>query len=493
MKNFKFSIKLKISFSIVLLVIVMMGLMTYIFTIRELNLRVEQMKLRMERLANNIATIRSVETEDWDVYQTYIDNQIKLNPDIVYIAIFDETNELNVHALNTEWIDLDYDRPLDPVERANIVWSLDQRRIAEESQRDLATKSVNIIIGGQNLGVVKVGFSLVDLNDEMRNNLNRNLNLAIVFIVLAIVISFFVSQRIVTPLGKLTKAMHNISMGDLRQELHITSRDEIGEIAATFNYMTKGLKDKALLEDFSRILGFTFELEKVISLITERITLALNARRGFVFIRDKNKINEYHLMGSHPDPSPDRWILLTDPSIYEYFLTHRNPESLGHLEDFLPFRNQIQKIDKISPHALLTPITIQTNVMGLFLLDGNPRNVPYTEDDKKLLNALIGQSALAIENTLLVENLTEQERLQRELEVARNVQRSLLPQQNPDVSGLDVDGICIPAVEVGGDYYDFFKINDHTLGIAVADVSGKGTSASFYMAVVKGMMLLLKS
>ena len=493
LKNIRISIKFKIAFSIVLLVIVMMGIVTYIFTIRELNLRVEHMKQRMERLANNIATIRSVETEDWDVYQTYIDNQLKVNLDIIYIAVFDENNELKIHTLNTEWIDLDEDRELNKREEASIVWRLHQRQLAEESQKDMEAKSVNIIIGGKNLGIVKVGFSLVDLNEEMRNNLFRNLNLAVIFIILAIIVSFLVSIRIVTPLGKLTKAIHNISMGDLRQELNLTSRDEIGEMAATFNFMTKGLKEKALIEDFSRILSSTFELRKITLLITERITLALNAKRGFLFIRDKYENNKYHLLGSYPGPAPDGLTVTYDISYHDHFLSHRNPNALDHFKENIGFYDQFQKIDGLSQHALLAPIIIQTGVKGFYLLDGNPKDIPYHEDEKKFFGTLISQCNFAIENALLLEELTEQERMQQELEIARIVQQSLLPQQNPQMSGLDIDGICIPAKEVGGDYYDYFKINDYTLGIAIADVSGKGTSASFYMAVVKGMMLSLTS
>ena len=492
-KDLKISIKFKIAFFIVMLVIVMMGTVTYIFTIRELNLRVEQVKLRMERLANNIATIRSVETEDWDVYQTYIDNQLTLNPDIVYIAIFDERDELKAHALNIEWIDLGDRQTLNKREQALIVLQLDQRRIAEESQKDMEAKSVNIVIGGENLGMVKVGFSLVELNGEMRNNLYRNLNLAVIFIVLAVIVSFFMSQKIVNPLGKLTKAMLKISQDDLDQELHIDSRDEIGKMAETFNFMTKGLQEKALLENFSRELSFTFELEKIARLITERITVALNARRGFLFIRDQNKIFEHNLISSHPDSSKVVPKLIFDLSLCEFLLSDRNSKLLNHFSAHPEFLVQINKIEEISPHALLIPLNIQTGVIGLFLLDGNPKNVPYTKDEEKLLSTLIGQSSFAIENALLIEELTEQERLQRELEIARGIQKSLLPQQTPHIVGLDIDGICLPATEIGGDYYDYFVINDHTVGIAIADVTGKGTSAAFYMAVVKGMMLSLTS
>jgi len=185
--------------------------------------------------------------------------------------------------------------------------------------------------------------------------------------------------------------------------------------------------------------------------------------------------------------------LTCETSYHEHFVAHRSPNVLDHFKENIEFYNQLNSIDGLSQHALLAPIIIQTGVKGFFLLDGNPKDIPYHEDEKKFFGTLFSQCNFAIENALLLEELTEQERMQQELVIARMVQQSLLPQQNPQMPGLDIDGICIPAKEVGGDYYDYFKINDHTLGIAIADVSGKGTSASFYMAVVKGMMLSLTS
>ncbi len=84
--------------------------------------------------------------------------------------------------------------------------------------------------------------------------------------------------------------------------------------------------------------------------------------------------------------------------------------------------------------------------------------------------------------------ISERERLQRELEIAHDVQMSFLPKKKPDIPALDVASTCIPAHEVGGDYYDFITINDHLFGIVIGDVSGKGTKASFYMTLTKGIL-----
>jgi len=87
-----------------------------------------------------------------------------------------------------------------------------------------------------------------------------------------------------------------------------------------------------------------------------------------------------------------------------------------------------------------------------------------------------------------IRRITERERMAQELEIARNVQMSLLPKQNPLIEGYDIAGICIPALEVGGDYYDFFQLGDGKMGIAIGDVSGKGVPAAIYMTLTKGIL-----
>jgi sigma-B regulation protein RsbU (phosphoserine phosphatase) len=95
----------------------------------------------------------------------------------------------------------------------------------------------------------------------------------------------------------------------------------------------------------------------------------------------------------------------------------------------------------------------------------------------------------SIEHLLQVQR--EKQRLDDELRIAREIQKSLLPVRVPRVSGVDVADLCEPAREVGGDYYDFFELGPRLLGVLVADVSGKGTSAALYMAELKGLMLAL--
>jgi phosphoserine phosphatase RsbU/P len=87
-----------------------------------------------------------------------------------------------------------------------------------------------------------------------------------------------------------------------------------------------------------------------------------------------------------------------------------------------------------------------------------------------------------------IQRISERERIAKELEIARNVQISLLPKTQPEIGGFDIAGICIPAKEVGGDYYDFVSLPDNRIGIALGDVSGKGVPAAIYMTLTKGIL-----
>jgi phosphoserine phosphatase RsbU/P len=87
-----------------------------------------------------------------------------------------------------------------------------------------------------------------------------------------------------------------------------------------------------------------------------------------------------------------------------------------------------------------------------------------------------------------IKRISERERMAKELEIARTVQMSLLPKSNPVTDGYDIAGVCIPAFEVGGDYYDFVSLGGSKIGIAIGDVSGKGVPAAIYMTLTKGIL-----
>ncbi|HEY6952674.1 MAG TPA: GAF domain-containing SpoIIE family protein phosphatase, partial [Bacteroidota bacterium] len=115
----------------------------------------------------------------------------------------------------------------------------------------------------------------------------------------------------------------------------------------------------------------------------------------------------------------------------------------------------------------------------------------FDQDDIDVLTTFADHVTIAIENSKLIAKSIERERLHQEMMVAQRMQQRLLPQNVPQYPSIDIAAVSESSLEVGGDYYDFVQLGDDRFGIVVGDVSGKGVSAAFYMAEVKGIFLSL--
>jgi phosphoserine phosphatase RsbU/P len=137
-------------------------------------------------------------------------------------------------------------------------------------------------------------------------------------------------------------------------------------------------------------------------------------------------------------------------------------------------------------NAAIAPLKAHQSLKGhLILVKKN--NFIFDQDDQDAIDTFSDYASVAIENSRLLEESIEKERLEKELDVAREVQRKIIPVKSPEYKDLTISSAFIPAFEVGGDYFDFFEIGETKLGFVIADVSGKGISAAFIMAEIKGI------
>lgn len=137
---------------------------------------------------------------------------------------------------------------------------------------------------------------------------------------------------------------------------------------------------------------------------------------------------------------------------------------------------------------LLMPIRSKDQLAGIMSLGQCRVRHEYDATDKEMLMSVGSQLALVIENSRLTERMVADEKLRRELALAAEVQRRLLPAQPPECVAVELAGFCQPARGVGGDYYDFFKLDNQQLGIAIADVAGKGIAAALQMSTVQATL-----
>jgi predicted permease len=157
-----------------------------------------------------------------------------------------------------------------------------------------------------------------------------------------------------------------------------------------------------------------------------------------------------------------------------------------------------ERLDEIRALAaagirLAVPLRTRSELLGVLLLGERPQHPGFSAHEKQVLRASADQFALMIENARLIDRFVEQETLRRDIALASDVQRRLLPDAPPQVDGVEFAAVSVPARRIGGDYYDFVELRDRAIGIALADVSGKGVAAALIMSVVQTSLRIISS
>jgi len=138
--------------------------------------------------------------------------------------------------------------------------------------------------------------------------------------------------------------------------------------------------------------------------------------------------------------------------------------------------------------AICTPLWNGEKTVGILYVDTTERGNLFGETDLYFFSALTGLIAEKIENALLTEIAKEKERLDTEIEIARDIQQNLFPKSIPEISGYDVACFNRPSTEVGGDYYDVLTLENNCYGLAIGDVVGKGIGAAMLMSNLQAVL-----
>lgn len=224
-----------------------------------------------------------------------------------------------------------------------------------------------------------------------------------------------------------------------------------------------------VLTELAASVNSIVDPKQLLSTVATRIAETMHVLRVALFLRGSNEFRLAYAIGYSDLPPPE--IDSSSP------LLHRLSREWRPLPVYT---------DEQFGSQLLVPLARQDKLLGLLSLGAKRSEEPYSPSDLRLLESIATQTALALENGQLAETVAretaQREVLNRELEIAKEVQERLFPQSYPELPGLDYAGACRPARHVGGDYYDFFELPNSTLGIAIGDIAGKGISAALLMA-----------
>jgi sigma-B regulation protein RsbU (phosphoserine phosphatase) len=138
--------------------------------------------------------------------------------------------------------------------------------------------------------------------------------------------------------------------------------------------------------------------------------------------------------------------------------------------------------------VMVTPLLYGRQNMGVLALGQGRKGTPFSKSDFVIFKSIAEQSAFALYNAIVYSEANEKKRLDHDLQIAREIQRVMLPSEAPSVEGFEISGLNIPARQVSGDYFDYIQVDDERLGVVIADVSGKGVPASLIMAICRSVL-----
>ncbi len=172
-------------------------------------------------------------------------------------------------------------------------------------------------------------------------------------------------------------------------------------------------------------------------------------------------------------------------------------DELGALAEWAA-ANRPERLDEIRDLAqrdvrIAVPLRTRTEVMGILLLGPLRDDVRFGAMERHVLRNCADQFALMMENARLTDRVVGQEALRRDLALAAEVQKRLLPSAPPVANIAEFAAVSVPARSIGGDYYDFIQVGDSRIGVALADVSGKGVAAALIMSVVQASLRIIAS
>lgn len=244
-----------------------------------------------------------------------------------------------------------------------------------------------------------------------------------------------------------------------------------------------------ILSELSDEVRGIVKTDELLETVCRKIADSLHVNRMVMFLREASGFQPAFAMGDGHSPS-----FPLDAHIVHRLEETRQPQTV-YLDDPDSWVNRDlkdrpdRKLLEAMQSQLLLPVETRKELAGFLSLGPKRSEEPYSKSDLQLLRSVAAQTGMAIENTRLMaavaDEVAQRERIHRELEIARDVQKRLFPQKLPVVDGVQLAGTCRPALSVGGDYYDYIALPGGDLGIAVGDVSGKGIPASILMAVLQ--------
>jgi len=259
----------------------------------------------------------------------------------------------------------------------------------------------------------------------------------------------------------------------------------------TKRFYPEQFAQQKVLINLSNELATVVGLENILELMKKTFVDALKIDKFGILLRDsKHELKLVESVGIS-----NRECVITDSRIQQFlkeksFITKYPSIEQPDFKSVFP-DEKAERLYEEGIHTII-PMVVKSKLVGLLLFGLKHSGSRFAGKDLELLWAAANQAAVSIENSRLYETEIEKKKIERDLDLARKIQQGLLPACIPEIGSLDICGEMIPAMQVGGDYFDLLPVDGSAskLFVVVGDVSGKGLSASLYMTKLQTMIKL---
>lgn len=240
-----------------------------------------------------------------------------------------------------------------------------------------------------------------------------------------------------------------------------------------------------LLYRLTQTFNSSLDLNEVLNRVMDEVVQAVEAERGFVMLSEDEGNLVFKTARGIDRKTIDDPQFQVSRSIVERVAREGQPvlTSDAQSDERFSMRQSIRLLGLRS--ILCVPLNLKDKILGVIYVDNRLQTGIFSRSDLDLVSAIASNAAIAIENARLYQLAVERGRLERELQMARQVQASLLPTEVPEFEGWEFIATWQPASQVAGDYYDFIPLQDGNLGLVIGDVTDKGMPAALFMALTR--------
>lgn len=244
----------------------------------------------------------------------------------------------------------------------------------------------------------------------------------------------------------------------------------------------------ALLYRLSQTFNSSLDLNEVLDRVMDEVIKAINAERGFIALRNQHGDLEFRSARGLDQTTIDHPEFEISRGVVEKVARSGEGVRVSNAQEDDRFRSRKSVLDLKLRSILCVPLKLKDKLIGVIYIENRVQAGIFSDRQLELLIAIASSAATAIDNARLYQVAVEKGRMERELQMAYQVQSSLIPYEIPQAHGWEFTACWRPAREVSGDFYDFIQNQDGQMNFVIADVTDKGMPAALFMAMTRSLV-----